>query len=430
MKKQLSKYLMLVGALALAPFAAKAQTVYASNFEAGSQGSAFSTGALTGQGTPAWSEKFLSGYEGIRTLVFSSATQSWNNTGDWQVDGIRLASKPLYATTGSTFSWCTSNPTYPVTEIGTGILHSKFTVMSPRRMAINAIRVDMANPKIRFHTTGRHASWGQPMPDYPSKIIRTQRQTTRDFLAASRSAGMNMVVAVNAAPWEPWVFPYNHQYADNLGLAVSNGVLVCDGKSSPSFIVRKDGALEMRTTTPGTDISNILHAVSGFEFVLSNGVINGINDTANLNPRTSVGLSEDKRYLVILTIDGRRSGHSDGATQFDLGKWLRDFGSWHGINMDGGGSTTLFSYQNAASNLLNWPSGSERDNGNNLGVYYDPGPVQPGLPAASRPVVFPDWLRYRGMPTGASAPTSTHWAFDTSAHERKQTNPPGYPRRK
>jgi hypothetical protein len=343
-----------------------------------------------------------SGYEGIRTLVFSSATQSWNNTGDWQVDGIRLASKPLYATTGSTFSWNTGNTTYPVTEIGPGILHGKFTVMSPRRMAINAIRVDMANPKIRFHTTGRHASWGQPMPDYPSKIIRTQRQTTRDFLAASRGAGMNMVVAVNAAPWEPWVFPYNHQYADNLGLAVSNGVLVCDGKSSPSFIVRKDGALEMRATAPGTDISNILHAVSGFEFVLSNGVINGINDTANLNPRTSVGLSEDKRYLVILTIDGRRSGHSDGATQFDLGKWLRDFGAWHGINMDGGGSTTLFSYQNAASNLLNWPSGSERDNGNNLGVYYDPGPVQPGLPAASWPVVFSDWLRYRDVPTGKS----------------------------
>jgi hypothetical protein len=269
-------------------------------------------------------------------------------------------------------------------------------------MAINAIRVDMANPKIRFHTTGRHASWGQPMPDYPSKIIRTQRQTTRDFLAASRSAGMNMVVAVNAAPWEPWVFPYNHQYADNLGLAVSNGVLVCDGNNRPSFIVRKDGALEMRTTAPGTDISNILHAVSGFEFVLSNGVINGINDTANLNPRTSVGLSEDKRYLVILTIDGRRSGHSDGATQFDLGKWLRDFGSWHGINMDGGGSTTLFSYQNAASNLLNWPSGSERDNGNNLGVYYDPGLVQPGLPAASWPVVFSDWLRYRDVPTSKS----------------------------
>jgi hypothetical protein len=303
------------------------------------------------------------------------------------------------------FAWSTSNPTYPVTEVGPGNLHSKFTVMSPRRMAINAIRVDMANPKIRFHTTGRHASWGQPMPDYPSKIIRTQRQTTRDFLATSRSAGMNMVVAVNAAPWEPWVFPYNHQYADNLGLAVSNGVLVCDGKSSPSFIVRDNLTMEMQATSAGTDIATVAQAVSGFEFVLSNGTITGINDTANLNPRTALGLSKDRRYLYILTIDGRRSGHSDGATHYDLGQWLRDFGAWQGINMDGGGSTTLFSYQNGTANLLNWPSSSERANGSNLGIYYDAGPVQPGLPAASWPVKMADWLRYRGVSSGQSGPS-------------------------
>jgi hypothetical protein len=272
-------------------------------------------------------------------------------------------------------------------------------------MAINAIRVDMANPKIRFHTTGRHASWGQPMPDYPSKIIRTQRQTTRDFLATSRSAGMNMVVAVNAAPWEPWVFPYNHQYADNLGLAVSNGVLVCDGKSSPSFIVRDNLTMEMQATSAGTDIATVAQAVSGFEFVLSNGTITGINDTANLNPRTALGLSKDRRYLYILTIDGRRSGHSDGATHYDLGQWLRDFGAWQGINMDGGGSTTLFSYQNGTANLLNWPSSSERANGSNLGIYYDAGPVQPGLPAASWPVKMADWLRYRGVSSGQSGPS-------------------------
>ena len=344
-----------------------------------------------------------SGYEGIQSLVFSSATQSWSNTGNWYVDGIRLASKPLYATAGSPFSWSTSTPTYPVTEIGPGILHSKFTVMSPRRMAINAIRVDTAHPGIRFHTTGRHSLWGQPMPDFPSRNVRTRRQATRDYLSTSRNAGMNMVVAVNAAPWEPWVSPFNHQYADNLGLAVSNGVLVCDGNGRPSLIVRDNMTMEMRSTTAGSAIANVAQAVSGFEFVLFNGVINGINDTSNLNPRTALGLSGDRRYLYIFTIDGRRSGHSDGATQSDLGKWLRDFGAWWGINMDGGGSTTLFSHQNGTNNLLNWPAGSERANGNNLGVYYDIGPVQPGLPAGSWPMAMSDWLRYRGVPSAQSA---------------------------
>jgi hypothetical protein len=303
------------------------------------------------------------------------------------------------------FAWSTSNPTYPVTEVGPGILHSKFTVMSPRRMAINAVRVDTAHPGIRFHTTGRDSLWGQPMPDFPSMTVRTRRQTTRDFLSASRTAGMNMVVAVNAAPWLPWEFPFNHQYADNLGLAVSNGVLVCDGQSSPSFIVRDNLTMEMQATPAGTDIATVAQAVSGFEFVLSNGTITGINDTANLNPRTALGLSKDRRYLYILTIDGRRSGHSDGATHYDLGQWLRDFGAWQGINMDGGGSTTLFSHQNGTANLLNWPSSSERANGSNLGIYYDAGPVQPGLPAASWPVKMADWLRYRGVSSGQSGPS-------------------------
>ena len=303
------------------------------------------------------------------------------------------------------FAWSTSNPTYPVTEVGPGNLHSKFTVMSPRRMAINAVRVDTAHPGIRFHATGRDSLWGQPMPDYPSMTVRTRRQTTRDFLSTSRTAGMNMVVAVNAAPWLPWEFPYNHQYADNLGLAVSNGVLVCDGQSSPSFIVRDNLTMEMQATSAGTDIATVAQAVSGFEFVLSNGTITGINDTANLNPRTALGLSKDRRYLYILTIDGRRSGHSDGATHYDLGQWLRDFGAWQGINMDGGGSTTLFSHQNGTANLLNWPSSSERANGSNLGIYYDAGPVQPGLPAASWPVKMADWLRYRGVSSGQSGPS-------------------------
>ena len=49
---------------------------------------------------------------------------------------------------------------------------------------------------------------------------------------------------------------------------------------------------------------------------------------------------------------------------------------------------------NAASNsvtIANRPSGTERINGNNLGVYYISSPEQ---------VAFADWLRFRGVPDG------------------------------
>jgi len=47
----------------------QAQTVYSCNFEPGSQGSAFANGSVAGQGTPAWSGYFLSGYDVAGSVV-------------------------------------------------------------------------------------------------------------------------------------------------------------------------------------------------------------------------------------------------------------------------------------------------------------------------------------------------------------------------
>ena len=92
----------------------------------------------------------------------------------------------------------------------------------------------------------------------------------------------------------------------------------------------------------------------------------------------------------MVAIDGRRYSRQ-GATTQELGEWLKKFGADDGINMDGGGSTTLAWWNpqasdDARSELINSPVGSgvkfesevadrqylptERANGNNFGVYY------------------------------------------------------------
>jgi hypothetical protein len=85
----------LLGVSLLTMVSAHAATVYSSNFEAGSQGSAFSTGALTGQGTPAWSEKFLSGYDAGGTVgsseSYSGGSQALNVAG-YSTSRVTLAS--------------------------------------------------------------------------------------------------------------------------------------------------------------------------------------------------------------------------------------------------------------------------------------------------------------------------------------------------
>lgn len=91
-----------------------------------------------------------------------------------------------------------------------------------------------------------------------------------------------------------------------------------------------------------------------------------------------------------MTIDGRQN-NSYGATVSDVGSILKMFGAYNGINMDGGGSTTMAWWDPSISSsdkcrLLNRPVGNgddyrdekslpdfvptERANGNNLGVYF------------------------------------------------------------
>lgn len=251
-----------------------------------------------------------------------------------------------------------------------GIKWGNVVVSSPRNMNINCLQIDTATPGLRFYTTAQ------------SGTLETMTQTTRQFITQSRTTDKPLALAINASPWSPFVpAEWNTSKAANLqGLAVSEGSLVSPGDSSPSFLVSTTGIASMAATS-GTAISGIQMAASGFAFVLSNGIPT-TGDTS-LHPRTGVGLSEDSRYVYFMTIDGRQPA-SGGATTDEVGSYLKWFGSWTGINMDGGGSTTMAWWDSASSSseLLNHPRGqgsysssdSERHNGNNIGIYYIPEP--------------------------------------------------------
>lgn len=57
--------------------------------------------------------------------------------------------------------------------------------------------------------------------------------------------------------------------------------------------------------------------------------------------RTAVGYSQDKKTVYLVTVE--RSGSSAGATLQEMQQILVLLGAWQGINLDGGGSTTMIS---------------------------------------------------------------------------------------
>ncbi|TPV94256.1 MAG: phosphodiester glycosidase family protein [Myxococcales bacterium FL481] len=80
-----------------------------------------------------------------------------------------------------------------------------------------------------------------------------------------------------------------------------------------------------------------------------------VGDVAHIvNPRTAVGLAEDEQ-LIIVTVDGRTSV-GDGLTLPEMAALLRSLGAKQAINLDGGGSSTMWIAGTTLSGVVNYPS--------------------------------------------------------------------------
>jgi exopolysaccharide biosynthesis protein len=59
-------------------------------------------------------------------------------------------------------------------------------------------------------------------------------------------------------------------------------------------------------------------------------------------PRTAVGYNADKTKLVMLVVDGRNSGYTNGCNGKVLGDIMKNLGCSDALNFDGGGSSTMY----------------------------------------------------------------------------------------
>jgi exopolysaccharide biosynthesis protein len=269
-----------------------------------------------------------------------------------------------------------------------GVTLFRETLTAPRPLKINVAQIDLTAPGIRFLVTPRGPA---PQPVVDGVTQETVVQTTRQFV---NSSGLQL--AVNAS-----FFDINHEHTvngltwtTNLGLMVSNGDRYSKWEAPPNNDNNFDDALNITSanqasivkmssstptgyeTTPSVSLYNM---VTGQSRLLQNGAVkapSGCGGFCDLNPRTAAGLSADNRTLILMTVDGRRTGISEGVTLVELAGYMANYGAANAINLDGGGSTTMAAnYYNdlSAGVLLNLPSGSaERAVGANLGLFALP----------------------------------------------------------
>lgn len=227
---------------------------------------------------------------------------------------------------------------------------------SPRVMKGYAVRIAFETPGIEFVST----------PDNGDRPQEVDSARTSTFLKQQKCQ-----LAINAGAFGP-VSDFEGASQDIQGLHIHNGRLVSPWQMHrDAVVIDKKNAARIIRESPD-DLSDIQTAVSGFQVLLWEGeVLRGGDD---LHPRTALGLSEDGKTMYWLVIDGRQPGYSEGAKTRETAQILKDLGAYNGINLDGGGSSTLaIEEKEGRVKLINRPvhrgiPGLERPSASHLGV--------------------------------------------------------------
>ncbi len=256
------------------------------------------------------------------------------------------------------------------TPLFRGIELARIRADLPRPLRLFALRVDLRDPAVRVVSSPglRAGGVAAERRTAAGEAAEALSRTTSSF---ARSAGCQ--VAFNASAYDPVVdeegLPQNVQ-----GLWVVDGERLSDRQNR--FDVWAIGAdKSMRFVHAPADVTDTATVVPGFEIVLEDGKVDIHNP--DMAPRTAVGVSRDGATLVVLLVDGRQPGYSEGLYLHELGLWMRRLGAHDALNLDGGGSTTLVVRDGDDYEVVNRPihrkqPGRERPNANHLCLYAAP----------------------------------------------------------
>lgn len=254
-----------------------------------------------------------------------------------------------------------------------GVDTAELRAGAPRRVRGVALRIDLQAEGVSFLAT----------PANGEKPGETDAQLTSAFLAEHR-----LQAAINGAPFDI-IHEKPGEPQDVHGLLVSDGRLVSAAGNAPALVIDRnnrarivnrvaDLPADADAKSPGLP-KGAWNAVGGFAVVLRDGEPTGRGD-ATTHPRTAVGLSKDGRWMYWAVIDGRQFGHSLGVTTAELAALLKRLGASDGINLDGGGTSTLVvAGPDGAPQILNRPvhrgiPGNERLSACHLGLRAKPLP--------------------------------------------------------
>ncbi|MCZ2127414.1 MAG: SH3 domain-containing protein [Anaerolineales bacterium] len=255
-----------------------------------------------------------------------------------------------------------SRPSLVTQKLYNGITYQRKDLSSPRTVIAHAIVIDLKEPKLEFLVT--------PSTNTSNLLCtRTTSQFLNEFkLNVAVNGGYFSYLMPDSSPLKCAADRDPVRISD---YAASRGNVYSPKKTEqPTIYISQKNLVAINKL-----VGAAFNAISGDRIIVSEGKIVKNLAAQIPQPRTAVGLDKSERFLTLLVVDGRQPGFSEGVTFPELAELLISFGAHSGINMDGGGSSTLvIRGADGKSRVVNCPidsnePGKERSVGNHLGLY-------------------------------------------------------------
>ncbi|MCC5875995.1 MAG: phosphodiester glycosidase family protein [Candidatus Sumerlaeia bacterium] len=249
-------------------------------------------------------------------------------------------------------------------EIGEGVVwrNYEFDNLFGVRQSVSYIKADLNNPLVSIELPFLQGSTQRTSTLVPNQVPDALGAVNGTYFA---TGGHNTYLRIDDTE-----IPYMPRTKGTWG---HHGALGQDTSDNWSI-------LEMPTTGNEWD-DNTTHPN-----IMANGpllLLNGSIATTQINsaggthctgrhPRTAVGITGDNQ-IILLTVDGR-TNRSTGMTCVETATVLQWLGALDAVNMDGGGTTTMWVGGEPASGVVNYPSdgSGERVTANAIAIVSDP----------------------------------------------------------
>jgi exopolysaccharide biosynthesis protein len=179
------------------------------------------------------------------------------------------------------------------------------------------------------------------------------------------------------------------QISENAALPIAvpeNGYILRTHGKAADFVkqhltvgqsITTDYKLRVKSTGKEIDPSTLQMMIGGHTILVNEGKASSfsrsVSSIGGTRARTAIGYSKDNRYAYLIAVE--KNGSSAGMSLNELQSFMTSIGVWKGMNLDGGGSTTMVTRDlgNTEADLtFNTEYGTEqRSIVNGVGVYSE-----------------------------------------------------------